>query len=138
MASEAGDRRRAVITGLGAVSAWGWGVPALHAGLRSGRTAIGPFQRFDHTRHRTHVAGEVPPGPPPEFDRGPALAAPQPGRPLRGLRGPRGRWPRPAWRGRSASAAAGVYFGSSTGGMLESERYFTELVRHGRAAPTSA
>src|SRR3954468_1708777 len=71
MASEAGHRRRAVITGLGAVSAFGWGVPALRTGLRSNRTAIGPFQRFDHTRHRTHVAGEVPPGPPPGFEGGP-------------------------------------------------------------------
>jgi 3-oxoacyl-[acyl-carrier-protein] synthase II len=133
MASEARDRR-AVITGLGAVSAFGWGVEALHRGLRSGRTAIGPFQRFDHTRHRTHVAGEVPEGPPPDFARGP-------------------RWPRLSLADRFAvfaarealaqaglegpldERAAGVYFASSTGGMLESERYFTELVRPGARPP---
>jgi 3-oxoacyl-[acyl-carrier-protein] synthase II len=129
MASEAGDRR-AVITGLGAVSAWGWGVAALRAGLRSGRTAIGPFQRFDHTRHRTHVAGEVPPGPPPEFARGPrwprlsladrfAVFAAREALAQAGIEGPLG------------ERAAGVYFGSSTGGMLESERYLTELLRTG-------
>ncbi len=135
MASEARDRR-AVITGLGAVSAFGWGVPALREGLRSRRTAIGPFQRFDHTRHRTHVAGEVPEGPPADFVRGP-------------------RWPRLSLADRFAvfaarealaqaglagpldERAAGVYFGSSTGGMLESERYLTELVRPARA-PRSA
>jgi 3-oxoacyl-[acyl-carrier-protein] synthase II len=133
MGSEARDRR-AVITGLGAVSAFGWGVPALHEGLRSGRTAIGPFQRFNHTRHRTHVAGEVPEGPPPDFDRGP-------------------RWPRLSLADRFAvfaarealaqaglsapldERAAGVFFGSSTGGMLESERYLTELVRPGGRPP---
>src|SRR5690606_35893994 len=48
------------ITGLGAVSGFGWGVPALWDGLLSGRTAIGNFRRFDHTAYRTHVAAEVP------------------------------------------------------------------------------
>lgn len=130
MASEAKGHRRAVITGLGAVSAWGWGVTALHAGLRSGRTAIRPFQRFDHTRHRTHVAGEVPPGPPPEFDRGPrwrrlsladrfAVFAAREALAQAGIDGPLG------------ERAAGVYFGSSTGGMLEGERYLTVLLRTG-------
>lgn len=134
MASEAKGRRRAVITGLGAVSAWGWGVALLREGLRSGRTGIGPFQRFDHRRHRTHVAGEVPPGPPPSFARGP-------------------RWPRlsladrfavfaarealaqAGLEGRLDERLAGVFFASSTGGMLESERYFTELVRPGARPP---
>ena len=106
----------------------------LREGLRSGRTAIGPFERFDHSRHRTHVAGEVPEGPPPDFARGP-------------------RWPRLSLADRFAvfaarealaqagldgpldERAAGVYFASSTGGMLESERYFTELVAARAPAP---
>jgi 3-oxoacyl-[acyl-carrier-protein] synthase II len=130
MGSEARDRRRAVITGLGAVSAWGWGVPALRAGLRSGRTAIRPFARFDHRRHRTHVAGEVPPGPPPGFVRGPrwerlsladrfGVFAAREALAQAGLEPPLG------------ERAAGVYFGSSTGGMLESERYLAQLLEPG-------
>ena len=133
MASEAPDRR-AVITGLGAVSAFGWGVGALRDGLRSGRTAIGPFQRFDHTRHRTHVAGEVPDGPPRDFARGPrwrrlsladrfAVFAAREALAQAGLEGP------------LHERAAGVFFASSTGGMLESERYFTQLVRAGARPP---
>ena len=55
--------RRVVVTGLGAVSAAGWGVAPLRRALRSGRTFIGPFDRFDHARQRTHVAGQVPAGP---------------------------------------------------------------------------
>lgn len=130
MPIEVRDSRRAVVTGMGAVSAWGWGVPALREGLRSGRTAIGPFSRFDHSRHRTHVAGEVPAGPPASFARGP-------------------RWSRLSLSDRFALFAAyealaeaglepalgereaGVFFGSSTGGMAESERYFALLVRPG-------
>src|SRR4051794_21468608 len=128
MPVEARDRRRAVVTGLGAVSAWGWGVPALRAGLRSGRTAIGPFTRFDHSRHRTHVAAEVPPGPPPGFARSArwsrlsladqfALFAAREALEEAGLAAP------------LAERAAGLYFGSSTGGMVESERYFATLLR---------
>jgi 3-oxoacyl-[acyl-carrier-protein] synthase II len=119
-----------VITGLGAVSAWGWGVGALREGLGSRQTGIRPFTRFDHRRQRTHVAGEVPGEPGPGFPRGPG-------------------WNRLSYADRFAlfaareavdqarapleGPAAGVYFGSSTGGMLESERYFARLlagVRH--------
>jgi len=97
-------------------------VASFWEGLRSGRTAIGPFDRFDHSGHRTHVAAQV------------DLAA-EPGR-------PRGKPPRLSLADRFAVAAAreavvragldlgacggrpGVYFGSRTGGMLESEAYF--------------
>jgi 3-oxoacyl-(acyl-carrier-protein) synthase len=113
----AGDvlRPRVVITGMGAVCAWGWGVPALREGLSTGRTAIAPFGRFDHARHRTHVAGEVPDGPGPSFDRGPlwgrlsyadrfALFAAREALAQAGL------------TGALVPAATGVYFGTSTGG----------------------
>lgn len=121
-------RPRVAVSGMGAVCAWGWGVPALREGLSSGRTAIGPFGRFDHSRHRTHVAGEVPDGPGPAFDRGPL-------------------WGRLSYADRFARfatrealhqaglldsldpATTGVYFGTSTGGMLESEDYFAVLMR---------
>jgi len=118
--------RTVVVTGLGAVSALGWNVASFWEGLRSGRTAIGPFDRFDHSGHRTHVAAQV------------DLAA-GPGR-------PRGKPPRLSLADRFAVAAAreavaragldlgacggrtGVYFGSSTGGMIESEAYFAAFL----------
>jgi len=132
MSSRAGARgrrgaaERVVVTGMGAVSAWGWGAAPLWEGLRTGATAIRTFDRFDHARQRSHVAGQVPEGPPPSFAR------------------PRG-WNRLAYSDRFALFAAceavaqaglagpltdaGLYFASSTGGMLESEWFFEELVR---------
>ena len=127
--------RRVVVTGMGAVSAAGWGVPALRAALRGGRTAIGPFTRLPNQDQRTHVAGEVPP---------PAEAV------TRRL----ARWRRLSSSDRYALFAAeeaitqaglpaslerdvaGVFFGSSTGGLFESEQYYLRLVK-GAAANRS-
>jgi 3-oxoacyl-(acyl-carrier-protein) synthase len=120
---------RIAVTGLGAVSAWGWGVPALREGLRSGRTAIRPFSRFDHEGQRTHVAGEVP-------EAG-------------DVRVP-GSWPRLSWADRFALFAVreaiaeaglhppfppsvGVYFGTSTAGIYESEQYLMAVWQGRRA-----
>ena len=126
------SRARVVVTGIGAVSAWGWGVSALRDGLRSGQTAIRPFGRFDHSRQRTHVAGQVPPDP----------------RPLL----PRSAWRRLSWADRFAVFAAseavvqsgltprldrsdvGVYFGTSTAGLYEAEMHLAERAQ-GRRAP---
>lgn len=119
------------MTGLGAVSAWGWGTGALARGLRLGTSAIRPFTRFDHSRQRTHVAGEVP--------------APDGSLPL-----PRAEWSRATWADRFAVSAAleaarhaalklpldegpvGVYFASSTGGLYESELYLAQRWRGGK------
>jgi 3-oxoacyl-[acyl-carrier-protein] synthase II len=121
------------VTGLGAVSAWGWGVEPLARGLRLGATAIRPFTRFDHSRQRTHVAGEVPARA--EGAAPPAAAA-----------------ARRSWADRFAVAAAleavrqaglpvplsdpavGVYFASSTGGLYESELYLESRWRGERAS----
>ena len=118
-----------VVTGLGAVTAFGWGAAPLWEGLRRGIPAIRPIARFDGTTHRTHLAAEVP------LEQAPAA--------------PR----RASWADRFAVAAsreamrqaglpgrapdAGVYFGSSTGGMLESEAYYATLLAAGprRARP---
>ncbi len=116
--------RRIVVTGLGVVSPWGWGVRPFLAGILSGETAIGPFTRFDHRRQRTHVAGEVPPAPPQVRGRlkgfgrlsyadGYALAATREALEHAGL-APGG------------PGLAGVYFGGSTGGLLESEWYYEQ------------
>ncbi|HJQ97626.1 MAG TPA: beta-ketoacyl-[acyl-carrier-protein] synthase family protein [Candidatus Polarisedimenticolaceae bacterium] len=120
-----------VVTGLGAVTAFGWGLSPLWEGLRRGSPAIGPITRFDDARHRTHLAAEVP------FQEAP----PAPSR-------------RASWADRFAIAAsreamrqagltgpvpeAGVFFGSSTGGMLESEAYYASLLTAGarRARPS--
>jgi len=124
-----GAGRRVVVTGLGAVTAAGWGVGPLNDWLQTGRTAIGPFTRIDHHLQRTHVAGEVPPPPAGQA----RLFA---------------RWRRYSNTDRfalfaavEAAAAArlpaslhdrasGVFFGSSTGGLFESEQFYSQLVGH--------
>jgi 3-oxoacyl-[acyl-carrier-protein] synthase II len=50
---------RAVITGVGAVSAFGVGFTALLQGLRDGHSAVGPIRSFDAAAFPTRVAGEV-------------------------------------------------------------------------------
>jgi 3-oxoacyl-[acyl-carrier-protein] synthase II len=130
--------RRVAVTGVGAVSGLGWGAASLWEGLRAGRPAIGPFHRFDHSRHRTHLAAEA--------DEPPAaLARACPG------------WRRLSIADRFALFAAleavgqagfappfgedaevGVYFGSSTGGMYESELFFADFLRDPRRARLSA
>jgi 3-oxoacyl-(acyl-carrier-protein) synthase len=58
--------RQAVITGLGAVSPLGRGVPALWDGLVAGRRALRPLTLFPATGLRNSLAGEVEGYPPPE------------------------------------------------------------------------
>lgn len=118
------------MTGVGAVSGLGWGVDPLWAGLRAGRSAIGDFRRFDHSLHRTHLAAEV--------------ADPEASPILESLES-NPSWARLSLADRFAVFAAvealsmaglaapveeaGVYFGSSTGGMFESERFFNDFLR---------
>lgn len=131
--------RRVVVTGVGAVSGFGWGVEPLWEGLRAGRTGIGPFRRFDHSLHRTHVAaeaGDPPPGLSRRFagwrrlslaDRFALFAAAEAVEQA-GLDPPFD----------EGEVTAGVCFGSSTGGMLESERFFAGFFpRRGRRARLS-
>jgi 3-oxoacyl-(acyl-carrier-protein) synthase len=112
------------------VSAWGWGHHALRDGLRSGRTAIRTLSRFEHARQRTHIAGEVP------AEGSPRLP---------------GSWPRLSRADRYALFAAceaigeaglrapldepgtGVYFGSATAGLHESELYLATAWAGGKA-----
>ena len=126
------DGRLIAVSGLGAVSAWGWGVEPLWRGLMSGKTAIGPLARFAGQGHRTAVAAEVPPL---EVDQGAPeeLARRVPG------------WAdlslaerfalAAAWEAVTGAGgleavlggrpeAAGVFFGGSTAGMLEGEEVF--------------
>jgi 3-oxoacyl-[acyl-carrier-protein] synthase II len=117
---------RVVVTGIGAVSAWGWGVDKLREGLCSGRTAIRSFERFDSGPFATHLAGQVPD--PPE-----------------NLRTRLGQHNRGSYADRFAvftalesvtmaglpadcsDLDASVFCGSSTGGMFESEDFYASL-----------
>jgi len=116
---------RVVVTGLGAVTPFGWGMLPLRAGLRMGVTALAPTRQLDTSRHRTRIAGEVPPAPP---------------RAGAGVAG----WPHLSRAEQFAIAAAreacgqaeldpaagevAVLFGGSTGGMLECEHYVARLL----------
>jgi 3-oxoacyl-[acyl-carrier-protein] synthase II len=53
--------RRAVITGVGVVSAFGVESSSFFDGLAGGRGAIGPIRSFDARTFSTRIAGEVPP-----------------------------------------------------------------------------
>ncbi|HXO20354.1 MAG TPA: beta-ketoacyl-[acyl-carrier-protein] synthase family protein [Thermoanaerobaculia bacterium] len=130
------DSRRVVVTGVGAVCGFGWGVEPLETGLRAGATALLPFSRFDHSRHRTHLAAQVPEPPSgvaasfpawrrlTQADRFALFAAAE-AVSQAGLAAPLG-------------PAAGVFFGSSTGGMFETELFYRELARKGGRPRLSA
>ena len=60
--------RRVVITGLGAVTPLGTGVPALWDGLVAGRSGVRRISSFDPSALRCQIAGEVP-----DFDPSPVL-----------------------------------------------------------------
>lgn len=128
------DSRRVVITGLGAVSAFGWGVGPLWEGLRMARVAIGPFDRFDHRAHRTHLASQaapLPEGVPDPASMGKRLSyadrfAVHSAREALRLAG---------LDLDSCRSRVGVFFGSSTGGMFEGEEYYRELLRGSRRGP---
>src|SRR6266436_5719962 len=50
----------AVITGVGAVSAFGVGTSSLFNALAEGGSAVGPIRSFDASTFPTRVAGEAP------------------------------------------------------------------------------
>jgi 3-oxoacyl-[acyl-carrier-protein] synthase II len=115
-----------VVTGLGAVTPFGWGIESLWDGARRGITAIGPFIRFDASRHRTHLAAEVP-----LVDCGP-----QPS----GHLSLADRFAVASAREAVLGAAldldryrerTGVFFGSSAGGLIEGEWFFEALIHPG-------
>jgi 3-oxoacyl-[acyl-carrier-protein] synthase II len=121
--------RRAVVTGLGAVTGWGWGVGPFWDGLSSGQSSVRPVTRFDVSRHRTRMAAEVP-GPlpawtatlPKHLSRSDvyAIAAAREALGHAGLDPVLDR------------DDAGVFLGSSTGGFWESEEFFAGITGPGR------
>src|SRR6266545_7799245 len=51
--------RRAVITGIGAITVLGLDAPTTWRGLVEGRSGIGPITQFDPTNLPVRIAGEV-------------------------------------------------------------------------------
>lgn len=116
-----------VVTGIGAVSAYGLGIERLWTGLSSGRAAIAEVKRFDPARHRTRFAAAL-------------------DEPVTVAGAPRGasfadRFALVAAAEAIAGAGlpptlfdlrAGCYFGCSTGGTWETELYYDGLTRRER------
>jgi len=123
------NREPAAVTGIGAVSGFGWSLDELRRGLFAGRTAIAPFDRFAPAGYRTGIAAQAPA----------STAAERVDRTLTWA----DRFALAAAREALASSAlgerldgrrAGLFFGGSTGGMFESEEYFARLLGGGGAA----
>lgn len=116
---------RVVVTGLGAVSPHGIGVERLWEGLRAGRAAIAEIDLFDAGRHRTQLAGQSVPEP----VAGETRAARRLTRTDRfAVRAAREALQQAGLLDTQEVAEAGVFFGSSTGGMLEGERVYFDVV----------
>jgi len=121
---------RVVVTGLGAVSPHGVGVARLWEGLLAGRTPIDRLDLFDADSHRTSLAGQVRV---PEQELGAFAARAR-------LLTRSDRFALEAAREALAQAGlvdtstlegAGVFIGSSTGGMFEGERVYFDLTGEG-------
>lgn len=115
---------------MGAVTPFGWGVNTFWERIRRGVPAIGPFTRFDTSRHRTKLAAEVPPKPDGDEAFGRLTLA--------------DRFAVASAREAVASAgldlerfreSTGVFFGSSAGGMFEGERFVDVQLRRGARRP---
>jgi 3-oxoacyl-[acyl-carrier-protein] synthase II len=133
-----------VVTGLGAVSAWGWGVRPLWQGLLSGRTAIAPLDRFPSENQRTRLAAQAPPPPDglardfPDWDCLSiadrfAVAATREALEAAGLAGGAASSPSSPASGDASLPAdrTGVFFGGSTAGMFETEEAVRSFLGHG-------
>ncbi|HLU39512.1 MAG TPA: beta-ketoacyl-[acyl-carrier-protein] synthase family protein [Planctomycetota bacterium] len=122
-----GTRPRIFVTGLGAVTGFGAGVAALARGLRRGAPAISPVTTFDPGAHRTQLAGMAPL--PPQREGDPAARL---GRGERFAVQAAEEAIVHAGLGAAELTAAGVFFGSSNGGLLEGEAFFRRLRRRER------
>lgn len=114
---------RVVVTGLGVVSAMGWGREAFWDGVCSGRTGIGDFNRFDHSAYRTHIAAEVPDIPTPRQLRQESLALAD----HFAITATREALDQAGLGHDLSQHDAGLFSGSSTGGMFETEEFYSRL-----------
>ena len=53
------EKRRVVVTGLGAVTPIGNNVADFWSGIKEGKVGIGPITKFDSTDYKVHIAAEV-------------------------------------------------------------------------------
>ena len=129
------------VTGLGAVSPWGWTLDEFWQGLLRGERGIAEARRFDVGGQRTSLAAEVPDdAEDPTDDLADLWDSPA-----------AKRWSRAdrfavaaaaeAWRQAGLGAArdegvVGIFFGGSTAAMAEGEDYFGALVREHEPRPT--
>jgi 3-oxoacyl-[acyl-carrier-protein] synthase II len=114
-----------VITGIGAVSPFGWRLADLRSGLLGCARAIAPARGFDTGGQRTDIAGEV--GPAPEWITCSVTSS------ARLTRADLFAVAAAVEACREASIVprdhkAGVFFGSSTAGMAECEEYVARLL----------
>jgi len=126
------DRPVVVVTGTGAVTGFGWGEAPLLEQLGRGARAFRPIARFEHSRHRTHLAAEVPeegrPGIAAGLPQADAFAIVAAAEALAAARCP----------SEHLGRTTGVFFASSTGNMFEAELFFAEMLgTAGRRARTA-
>ncbi|MEX1025742.1 MAG: beta-ketoacyl-[acyl-carrier-protein] synthase family protein [Planctomycetota bacterium] len=124
-------RERIVITGIGAVTPFGAGVEVLWRGLDRGKQPIERVELFDVAPHRTHLAATVPGD---ALELPTAVLARHPSRTLSrtdrfALIAAHEAWVMAELGEPGSVPAAGLFFGSSTGGMFEGERAYRALVR---------
>ncbi len=123
-----------VVTGMGAVTPYGLGVDAFAQGLASGQAAIGDVELFSTELHRTHIAGEV------ALDLEAALPDLAPAHRRRLSRSDTfglvaAREALDQARARELATQAGLFLGSSTGGMFEGESFYWDLRQPGARRP---
>ena len=111
--------RRVVVTGMGAVTAFGHGIDLLDRGLREARSAIGALTLFDPRGFRTSWAAQAPN---PLFDE---TTFPHTSRPDRFGLEAAGEAINQAGLKSAQLAEAACVFGTGTGGAPETERYIT-------------
>ena len=124
------SRRAPVITGIGIICAAGCGAAAVWESLRANRSGLGPLTLFSSPRYANHLVGQV-------RDDVDALAGN-----VRGSRSDKLSW----IAAREALAAAGlssglgktnpervgVMLGATVGGMLDTEKFLTALLRENK------
>lgn len=118
--------RRVVVTGIGAVSAFGVGVDRLWSGLMAGEQPVRPIELFDAADHRTQLAAFVPePGASSSGDIGRSSRPSRLSRTDRfALSAAAEAWQMATLGAAHSQPAAGLFFGSSTGGLYEGETEF--------------
>ena len=133
---------KVAVSGMGAVSAWGWSLDDLWRGLRDGRAAISEPEQFDISGQRTRLASEVPDLPPSSSwvkrpawrrwsrtDRFAVVAAAEAWN-AAGLgpsSGPANAHGAASNRAEAEDRIVGVFFGGSTAAMWEAETFFSRL-----------